>query len=1604
MIAGLILFSTVLTCSADEGNLLKNGSFEEGIDGWHLNSTFESAVIDVVSGQPGKEVRGGNKAVRITNSGAQSHFHQVGGLAGRLYELTFWARAGSDFRSSVSAYIYEYGHPDAIVRQRGRFKFIRTVQKTTPMTIGSHWQEFTVPIQMGNDLAGATHFNIAIGIKGDVVLDNIVLQEVQTWQEALIFHLPFEDSFDPVHAAGKAAPKINGMPTFTRGKKGRAAMFFDNANIVFGAEDNFDQSEGTLAMWVQPYWIETDGLPHCFFEVPVAPEMFLDGGYVVTKGWSEKIQPNRYYHYNSPGHNTNMPFLSLETGEWTHMVFTWSSSDETMGVYRNGELIAFHGSLNLKDRPPSKGRPMVIGARLGGIYDLREKKDPYYGKLRREFPPIGAYGADAAIDELMIFSRVLTDTEIATLADRNPDSIKISKRSEAQGTPERHDGSHMHDVQLRLKTPHIKFNHPAANPIKTLFVTPAEVAPRDIAELSQRVDIEFDAVITAYISRFAEAKSFFYHLWKGTTLAEKTKELSDKLAMNPEVIVVGNFEFDKLPEQIQSELKSQVSSGAGLVVTFPRRVPAAFTQNHNQGGRDQILEGIPLAGMSECFPSKGMTREAILDNVVKTFNYGKGRVAVVHWDENPPTLGRIGAECLVPPAISGRWTRQYEHRYNYYLSLVGKAVQWAARQNPKARWITLPSDGQIIQRSQWPKAGLGVDVAWNGIKERTAVLTAVVRDDRGRVEAAEELTVNLKPGTNSIVVPSSELKCGNHYLDLRISTEGQVENWATVYFKVEGSERIDVLTTDSDYYERGETVKGKARFVSSVSPGAELAVQAVDTNGRVYNRINIPIRSGVKETEFQITVDRPTTLASYIEADVIRDGEVLACAERVIFIPKRNPKEFLNLLWCTILNEGIGQVALRQLRKAGFNAVYHWNWAGLDFHNDAMADMMPAQYCTRIVLEPDDRGWSTSKSFGVEDSSFANPKVQDKLRQIATDSVRASGPLGPPFYSLGDENFFRWGIGYSPYGLEYFRKFLKKRYGTISKLNDTYGSDYVDFKNVPRYKIGDAISKGLVPALIDHRLATDEEWAEYFRFSAEEFKKIDPHACVGAEGSEPGDLERTLAGVGFWGPYHSMRDDVLQRSLQSPDLLASHWWGGYGDGAKDCTDLWRGLICGFINFQEFFASIGIEGSLNRDFSYRSFLEKLLPELQEIYAGPALLLRDSKVISSDSVVIHYSRSSIHASLALKNLAVSAGLDGTLVLAMNEIGQDFRYASGNLIGSGHLLSPEAKILFMPASYTLSQDEADGITDFVRQGGTVVADMLPGVLDEFGKRLTKGRLDEVFGVTCNGITSPVMTQKIDFDVDINSVQFHLAIGMTSVEAALSAKGADPLVHIGETPLMLVNKFGTGKAILLNFDLSRSPKFMRVPFVKALLQVAGVQPTYRLDGPGATKLSVLERGDMTLLGVIYPEDGDDGPATISWDTSTCVYNMRKGQYLGSVKKVLIPPSTKSGRVHLFTLQKEPVHSIDLTGAGELSRGESLRLGVNANIGEVNSKDRLIRIEVTDPKGNIVIHYRDFVTLSDDSDESIIPFAFNDTPGTWTIQATDVATALSTEKKVVLR
>ena len=518
------------------------------------------------------------------------------------------------------------------------------------------------------------------------------------------------------------------------GKKGKAGSFTDNAHLVFDAVNNFDQAEGTIAMWINPYWSQLDGMPHCFFEAPVLPAMALDGGFVITKGFSANVNPNATYFYNSPGDHGICCDLGLVPNEWTHLAFSWSVSKQTMKAYRNGELVVI-AQHPITPRPKSAGRPLVIGARAGGRSPESVKK------MRRDFGAAGGCSAEAAIDELMIFNAPLSDAEIARLADG------ASKTAPAQKS-EPLDSSHMNALKMELETPHIAFNRPSRwAPVRSLFVV-ANGSSRDVVELAQRYDTAFTAVVVQDQFNLGY-DDFCCQKWAKLSPADKAAELAARLDEKPEVIVLGSFDFSRIPAPLQKRILGMVSEGTGLVLVPPLNPPAAITQV-SDAGRTAISSGVPWAALCDLYPKANLDPRRLSEKVVQAYTHGKGRVVILRWQDitasSSPEFG------IAPHTAGAVVDRQYEHRYNYYLSLVGKAIHWAGGRESKVQWTELPAEGREHQTQDWPAKGVAVQLKWTGNDGQAVEMRAVLRDTSGRIESQQDRNVRLSTGVNSLLI------------------------------------------------------------------------------------------------------------------------------------------------------------------------------------------------------------------------------------------------------------------------------------------------------------------------------------------------------------------------------------------------------------------------------------------------------------------------------------------------------------------------------------------------------------------------------------------------------------------------------------------------------------------------------------------------------------------------------------------------------------------------------------------------------------------------------------------------------------------------------------
>ena len=151
----------------------------------------------------------------------------------------------------------------------------------------------------------------------------------------------------------------------------------------------------------------------------------------------------------------------------------------------------------------------------------------------------------------------------------------------------------------------------------------------------------------------------------------------------------------------------------------------------------------------------------------------------------------------------------------------------------------------------------------------------------------------------------------------------------------------------------------------------------------------------------------------------------------------------------------------------------------------------------------------------------------------------------------------------------------------------------------------------------------------------------------------------------------------------------------------------------------------------------------------------------------------------------------------------------------------------LLILPFAQSISAEDAEAIRKFVRNGGIVLADFRPAVTDQHGAFGKAGLLDDVFGIRqeldwkFKLHKGPVTLNLPELQAKIRKATFGEKIAVTTAKAFGTA-GKE------KTPVFLENRFGKGRAVLLNFTTSE-PSFRQ--FFGAWLGKIGIPELFKAE-----------------------------------------------------------------------------------------------------------------------------------------------------------------------------
>ncbi|MHB1457406.1 MAG: beta-galactosidase trimerization domain-containing protein [Armatimonadota bacterium] len=1166
-------------------------------------------------------------------------------------------------------------------------------------------------------------------------------------------------------------------------------------------------------------------------------------------------------------------------------------------------------------------------------------------------------------------------------------------------------------------TPHIPWLKPYyKSKVKALFIVP-RTSMRDVVELVQRMDLDYNVFVTESPSLLAAKSDKIL----GADLTSRQSALDTDLKSDYDVIIIGNLDWNLLPSGYAQRIISKVKSGTGLVgiINNPdpqisSAIPGSLSAQE-RGDLTDMMASFPFQQASEKNGSLIFSvkpPETILANLASLGKLGNGKIGLFTFKSK-----RLG---VLIPGPAGDIIGRDQTVVDYQMANLIRIVLWAANKIPDVSII--PSNPVLTIKhgdTGTQKADFAVDNPKNPITINTDFF---IINSKGTTVFEKKGTANLASGMNSLSFDIPALPSDKYRLNVIIGQNGSLINYATGILMVSGSSSISSIIIDKPSFLVTEQLSGTVGITGSAS-GMKLRVSRLDNYGRITDQKLYPVNN---QTSFTLNSTAANlTIVNSIQAELLSvDGNVvdLKTANYTINnlpLPKNN--DIRVILWSRLPKED------RYYTPSVFKL---WKDSGVDTIYSAYSEHVPLANMNGIPILTRFADEKTSNEFKgkvpertsndlVRQPCLTDPAYLSGLEKTLVDGANLWKDYSVSELSLGDECNFcdkNFDLCFSPTCIQDFKRFVSTQYGSISDLNKEYGTNYGTFNDVQPMPINQARQQNKISLWVDHRLHMDSLWANIFQRSEDTVQRVLPNAITGYEGSDT--FATTWRADDYLKLVNSMKmNNIYYRPFQSAvwgcrfakgNLLGLGWFGGYTSQLTLNHDYntmmmpWKTIFEG-ANSLWIWQSYPATGSVSApDFAFYPLFQDALNTIKELKGGlgKALITADRQTDAG----IYYSPASIYTETFLgDDVDCNAGYQTAALLTRN-LGFQPKVYGAQDTSDGLLLKDKPKFLIMPNIQSISSAEANHIRQYVKNGGFVIADVNPGVRDSHGKLLATGSLDDIFGVKLYG-DKALSPANSTINIEGGFTPSNLLTGKST-----ELKGGKANGNAGNTPVVIVNTSGTGKAVLLNFAIDKIAETDMKSFslmINKLLSDSGVYPAVRVNNaiPMGLQSNRFISGGIQYVCLMQDWAGDKtsdisvdrqvSKAGVQLPAKYNIYNIRGASYLGFSDNTNI--DIKSLDPVILALVPYKISGVKLNlNTAELKQGDQLQYTVNiAADGGAQPDQQVVRVRLTDPSGKDVPYYGANLLVKGSSVNKL-DLALNEMSGKWTITATDIISGIS--------
>jgi len=1031
--------------------------------------------------------------------------------------------------------------------------------------------------------------------------------------------------------------------------------------------------------------------------------------------------------------------------------------------------------------------------------------------------------------------------------------------------------------------------------------------------------------------------------------------------------------------------------------------------------------------------------------IVATKMFGQGRVVALGYVNNG-----------LSPLIDGKILGEYDdHWWEYIYSLLCRSILWAAGREPALRLLPMTLSPQAGERK-----ALSVAVA-NATRLARADVMARVVNEWGEFEGSFGRSLKLKRGTSSVTLDlPSRLAAGRHFVDVLLLAEGKHHDWGSFSFNIEKPDEVATLATDRRFYSRGD--KLQARFRARTGKATKHLIELFDNRRRLIGRQGpSEFPPGGTDIEAEVGVGNYSTNIGWLRVTLL--GQLASTVPATVKAPPPSPSpervldrkqvrvnfqsvdrdfgayEFIMPWhgppsyqpWTPTLDEQFRKIGvtvterpernfklITQTRTPGFGVYWHYRHAYLEQK--------------RKFLETGD------KRYLVRDPDLADEAWLEKLRALMREDMQRSRLYRPLGWYLADESSLTaygdpFDLSWSEPTLAKFREWLKTQYATLDALNVEWDTRYARWEDVIPLTTAEAQAKGNYAGWMDHRSFMEEVFANALQVAADTVREVDPGGRPSISGTQvPGPSNavnwyRLDQIVDYLQPYSDGDQDELHR-ITRPDLILTGFTGYQDHGKVLRHQLWHRLFHGHIGASLFWHYTALNADLSLTEQGKDFAETINEFRNE---GLALLLRGAER-ENCGIAVHYSLHSVKGQWITDGRirpddlssgdATSAHLKRfhanrrAWLLALEDAGYQYDFLTTEQIEAGKLTG--YRVLVLPDSMALSDQETAAIRRFVENGGLLLADAETALMNGHGRWQAAGRLDDVLGV------QRVEVRSAPQGTTPSKLRVALSNGPADLEVLPATPGlrlttGRPAAAAGETLFLIDNRYGSGRALTLNFWMTDCERIRKTPaqlarlnLLRDYLSLAAVQPVADVRKVNGARLACSQvigfrKGIAKFLAILpEPECPDEGLVSIRLFEPRYAYDLRAHRPLGRVTRVT--GRLVAGEPLLFAFLPAPVGRIRIVAADTQSAAPPVKAGETARFiirlmpavaGGSSSRPAqtqpappfppsAVHIEVRDPRGMLVDYYQGNLPLTDGQAEFAVPLALNDLVGTWRVTA----------------